>query len=331
MSGSPLRAAAMTTMTTRTTALVPLIVFGFALSTASAKDPPVLSLTMEHFRDTATVKDDPLHAKATITTENGYVEHSGLMNMVWHDEFLSAVIDQSTGQKSFQIDAEITYSGSWRSYETANYPTANGRRSVPATHISKEAANCNVGECIYTEHIAFPVDEQMLRQIAAARVAAKPVLWPYQAAAKSGPAYTGGLSDAEVAGFLLKVDEYAARPAIAGANTGSFANSAGAIAGAGSAANAPSQSDLGVGGMPVAATAEQPNRAGILIIAVNRGSVALKSGIIVGDILYEFDGHPIKTLAELQAALVAARAASSAVAIKLYRGTEPIALLAHFQ
>jgi PDZ domain-containing protein len=312
----------------RATTLVPLVVLGFGLGTASAKDPPLLSLTMEHFRDTATVNDDPLHAKATITTENGYVEHTGLMRMVWHDEFLSAVIDQSTGQKSFQIDAEITYSGSWRSYQSANYPTANGRRSVPATQISKEAANCATGDCIYTEHIAFPVDEQVLRQVAAGRVAAKPAVWPYQAIAKSGPAYTGGLSDAEVAGFLVKVDEYAAKPVVAGANTSSFANSASAIAA--NAANAPSQPDLGVGGLPVAATAEQPNRAGILIIAVNRGSVAQKSGIIVGDILYEFDGHPIKALAELQTAVAAARAASSAIPIKLYRGTEPIAVLAHF-
>src|ERR1700733_13504275 len=112
----------------RASAVVPLMVFGFAVSTASAKDPPLLSLTMEHFRDTATVNDDPVHAKATITTENGYAEHTGLMRMVWHDEFLSAVIDQSTGQKSFQIDVQITYSGSWRSYDSANYPTANGRR-----------------------------------------------------------------------------------------------------------------------------------------------------------------------------------------------------------
>jgi hypothetical protein len=312
----------------RATALVPLIVFGFAAGTACAKDPPLLSLTMEHFRDTATVKDDPLHAKATITTEQGYVEHAGPMRMVWHDEFLSAVIDRNTGQKSFQIDTEITYSGNWRSYQSANYQTANGRRSVPATEISKEAANCAVGECIYTEHIAFPVDEQVLRQVAAARVAAKPVVWPYQAIAKSGPAYTGGLSDAEVAGFLAKVDEYVARPAMADANTSSIANSASA-AGV-SAANAPSQTDLGVGGMPVAATPEQPNRAGILIIAVNRGSVAQKSGIIVGDILYEFNGHPIKALAELQTAVVAARAASSAVPVKLYRGTEPITVLARF-
>jgi S1-C subfamily serine protease len=81
--------------------------------------------------------------------------------------------------------------------------------------------------------------------------------------------------------------------------------------------------------MAVAATPEQPNRAGILIIAVPRDSVARMSGIIVGDILYEFDGHPIRQLTELQAA-VAACAPNSAVPVKLYRGTDPIALTARF-
>jgi len=62
---------------------------------------------------------------------------------------------------------------------------------------------------------------------------------------------------------------------------------------------------------------------------VNGGSIAQKSGIIVGDILYEFDGHPVKALAELEAA-VAACAANSAVAIKLYRGTDVMAVTARF-
>ena len=81
--------------------------------------------------------------------------------------------------------------------------------------------------------------------------------------------------------------------------------------------------------MPVAATVDHPSRAGILIIGVDVGSVAQKSGLIVGDILYEFDGHPIRALAELYTA-VAACAAHSAVAIKLYRGTDAMAVTAQF-
>src|SRR5216684_5684218 len=110
-------------------ALAPLIVLGFTANFAHAKDPALLSLTMEHFRDTATVKDDPVAAVTTISTENGYVEHRGLMRMVWNDEYLTSVIDEKTGQKSFQVYAWIIYGGRWRAYETASYQTPSGQKS----------------------------------------------------------------------------------------------------------------------------------------------------------------------------------------------------------
>ena len=241
------------------------------------------------------------------------------MRMVWHDEFLTAVVDKAGGQRSFQVQDEITYSGAWRFYQSATYQTANGPRSAPAIQLGKEAANCAVGDCTYTERVAFPVDEELLRQLAAAHVAAKPVIWPYKVIAKSGPAYAGGFSNAEIAGLLAKVDEYTGAGAPAGAATRSGA----------SAVHTTNRLDLGIGGMPVAATADQPTRAGILIIAVNRGSVAQKSGIIVGDILYEFNGRPIKALQQLDAALAACEA-DSAIPIKLFRGTDPMTVTARF-
>jgi S1-C subfamily serine protease len=97
----------------------------------------------------------------------------------------------------------------------------------------------------------------------------------------------------------------------------------------GSAANAALNRDFGIRGMSVDATDEQPNRAGVLVTGVDRGSVAHQAGIIVGDILYEFDGHRLKTPADLQAAL-AGRAAASTVAVKLYRGTGDTTVNARF-
>jgi PDZ domain len=297
----------------RIAALATSIVLGLTANTAYAKDPPLLSLTPEHFRDTATVKDDPVEAVTIISTENGYAEHKGPMRMVWNDEYLRSVIDKKTGQKSFQVYAWIIYGGRWRSYETANYQTPAGPKSVPAIQIGRETANCAVGDCLYTERVAFPVDEDLLRQLAAGNVPGKPTIWAYKFIAKTGPEYAGGLSSAEIAGLLAKIDEYtnavpAVKAAVAGASL---------------------KRDLGISGMPVAATTEQPNRAGILVFGVNSGSVAQKSGIITGDILYEFDGHPIKALDELEAA-VAACAANSTVAIKLYRGTAGMAVNARF-
>jgi len=294
-------------------ALVPLIVVGFTANSAYARDPALLSLSMEHFRDTATVKDDPLDAITTISTENGYAEHTGPMRMVWNDEYLTSAIDKKTGQKSFRVYAWTIYSGRLRSYESVNYQTPTGLKSVPAIQIGKETANCAVGDCLYTERVAFPVDEDLLRQLAAGNVSGKPTIWAYRLTAKSGPDYAGGLSSAEIAGLLAKIDEYTNALPVVKAN----------------ATSASLKRDLGISGMPVAATSDQPNRAGILVFGVNSGSVAQKSGIITGDILYEFDGHPVKSLDELEAA-VAACAANSTVAIKLYRGTNGMAVNAGF-
>jgi hypothetical protein len=300
-------------MKSRIAELAPFIFLGLTAHTAYAKDPALLSLTMEHFRDTATVKDDPVDATGAISTEKGFAEHRGPMRMVWNDEYLRGVVDKKTGQKSFQVYAWIIYSGRWRSYETVDYQTTTGPTSAPVTRIGREMENCAVGDCLYTERIAFPVDEELLRRLAATNAAGKPTMWTYKFIAKTGPDYAGGLSSAEIAGFLAKVDEYTNVLPVAKAN----------------ATSASLKRDLGISGMPVAANTEQPNRAGILVFGVNGGSVAQKSGIIIGDILYEFDGRSIKALAELEAA-VAACTANSTVAIKLYRGTDDMAVSARF-
>src|SRR4030081_3656956 len=189
----------------RDVALAPFFVLGITDHTAHAKDPALLSLNMEHFRDTATVKDDPADAITAISTEQGFAEHKGPMRMVWNDEYLTGVIDKKTGQKSFQVHAWIIYSGRWRSYETVRYQTLNGPTSATVTRIGKEMENCAVGDCLYTERIAFSVDEDMLRRLAATNVPGKPSLWTYKFVAKTGPDLTGGLSSAEIAGLLVKM------------------------------------------------------------------------------------------------------------------------------
>ena len=280
---------------------------------ADAKDPPLPSLTMEHFRDTATITENPQATAATISTEKGFVRHTGPLRMVWSDEYLNAVIDEKTGQRSFQVQAYVIYSGAWRSYETATYRTPDGPKSVPAIKVGKEVANCAVGDCTYTERIAFAVDEPLLRRLAEGYTPGHPAVWTYAFSAKSGPDYAGEFSSAEIAGLLAKVDGYTnTRPEVKAA-----------------AASASLKHDLGIAGLAVAATADHPSRAGVLIIGIDDGSVAQKTGMIIGDILYELDGHPIKTLTELQAA-VAACPANAAVPIKLYRGTGTLTVSARF-
>ena len=352
-------------MKLRIAALGAFVALGLTANIANAKDSKLLSLTMEHFRDTATVKDDFAAGTTTITTEKGFVVRTGPMRMVWNDEYLKGVIDRTTGEKSFQVVVMSIYSGNRRSYETANYQWASGPKSTPVTQIRTQREACGTGECTYTDYIAFSVDEAGLRQLAAGYVPGKPSIWAFKITTKPGPDYSGGLSNAEIAGFLARMDQPAPQP---GPNAAIARNNAAAkesdaiaqenaklarenaalakqnaelakenaalakanppLAAAGPAGTLP-KLDLGIGGIAVAATAGQPNRAGVLVSAVNGGSVAQKAGIIVGDIVYEFDGHPIKELAELDAA-VAACAANSSVVVKLYRGTKKVSLAARF-
>ena len=306
--------------------LAAFIVLAAGVGTAGAKDSPLLSLSMEHFRDTATVLDSPSDGAVTISTENGYKEHRGPLRTVWNDEYLEAVIDKKTGRKSYLVYVWITYTGGLRGYGTASFQSPDGPRSVSTTMVVREKSFCAVGDCTYTDRLTFPVDPDMLRRLAAQYASGTHSVWAFKLAGKSGSDYTGGLSNAEIAGLLARVDSYENDVPAAAATT-TAAGAAAATAGAAAAASL--KKDFGVGGMAVAASADQVNRAGVLIIAVSGGSIAQKSGIIVGDIVYEFAGQRIGTPAELQAA-VAASASNQAVAIKLYRGTTVMTVNAQF-
>lgn len=328
-------------MKLRTAALAPLIALVLAANPAHAKDPPLTSLTMEHFRDTATVKEDLASGTTTITTDKGFVVHTGPMKMVWNDEYLKGVIDRATGEKSLQVVVMSIYSGNRRSYQNANFQWTNGPKSAPVVQIRTQREACGTGECTYTDYIAFDVDEAGLRQIAAGYVPGKPSIWTFKITATGGPDFSGRLSSAEIAGFLARLDGPSTAPLPAAKSNAALVKENAALIKENAelkqnaelvkekAAGASLKRELGISGIAVAAAADQPNRAGVLVSAVNSGSVAQKAGIIVGDILYEFEGHPIKELADLEAA-VAASATDSPVVIKLYRGTSKMSLSVKF-
>jgi hypothetical protein len=313
----------------RRAVLAALIVLAAGVGTAGAKDSPLLSLNMEHFRDTATVLDSPTDSAVTISTENGYKEYRGPLRTVWNDEYLAAVIDKKTGRRSYLVYVWITYTGGLRGYGTASFQSPDGPRSASTTLVVREKSLCAVGDCTYTDRLTFPVDPDMLRRLAAQYASGTHSVWAFKLAGKSVPIYTGGLSNAEIAGLLARVDSYENDVAAAAAAATTATAAAAAATAAATTAAASLKKDFGVGGMAVAASADQVNRAGVLIIAVSGGSIAQKSGIIVGDIVYEFAGQRIGTPAELQAA-VAASPANQAVAIKLYRGTTVMTVNAQF-
>jgi hypothetical protein len=294
-------------------ALTVLILVAAPPCASFANDSAPRALGMEHFRDTASVAVEPAAGVTTISTERGFVDYSGPMRMVWHQEFLSAAIDDKTAGKSFQIDVSTTYSGARRAYLSANLEGMGGPKAAVPTLVKTESANCQVGECMYTDHLEIPVEEALLRHIATGYVPGSATLLTFKLVAKRGADYHGELSNAEVAGLLAKVDGYSAAPQAPVA-----------------APPAPRRLDFGISGIAVSPSATLPNRAGVLVSAVSGESVAQQAGIITGDIIYQIDDRATRSLADLEDAAAAAGSAHSTAKIRLFRGLKDVTIKARF-
>ena len=174
----------------------------------------LLAMTPDQFAACATVSDDSLDVIAKITTEPCFRETRGLLKIVWNDNFVRAHIDKKTGAATYQIYQAIMYEGDWRFYRTVNYETPDGPRSEPVTEISRDVVGCSAGRyssgCTLSEHIAFSVDEKLLRTIAGKWQPGAVAGWRFKFGAKAAEDWQDGMAAAEVAGILQAVDKYRA-------------------------------------------------------------------------------------------------------------------------
>ncbi len=285
-----------------------------ALSVAAvhARESDLLSLSADHFSQTATVQDNTAQGTIIVSTEKGFVERHGPLRTVWDDEYLRAVLNKNTGQKSFAVEVSFTYTGAHRDYKSAVFTENGESRTIAVAEHRSESVNCPTGDCTVTEYLDFPVDESMLRVLAAG--SAQPALWTFKIVGPPRKDYQGGLSTAEIAGFLARVDEEGGAVRTLDAR---------------GQPTAEIPRDLGVAGMTIEATEESPPRSGLLLTAVNRGSAGQKAGLLVGDMVYELDGHPIKSPSDLSQAVNRSHLKPT-VTVKLYRGKEKLSVSATF-
>lgn len=172
----------------------------------------LLAMTPAEFEKAAAVKDDALEVQATITTQPAFRETRGLLKIVWNDNFLRAFIDKKTGKATYQLYQRITYNApSWKFYKLANYETPTGPESVEVMELGRDV-DCSssrlMGGCTYTETIAVPVKEELLRTIAGLYVPNQQDAWRFRFKAQSGEDFNDGMMPAEVAGMLAAVDGY---------------------------------------------------------------------------------------------------------------------------
>lgn len=179
----------------------------------------LLAMTPDQFASCAAVSDDSLDVIATITTQPCFRETRGLLKIVWNDNFIRAHVDKKTGVATYQLYQSIMYEGDWRFYRTVNYETPDGPRSEPVTEISRDVIGCSGGRytsgCTLSEHVAFSIDEKLLRTIATKWQPGVAAGWRFKFGAKAAQDWQDGMSAAEVSGLLQAVDRYRAARGLA--------------------------------------------------------------------------------------------------------------------
>ena len=205
-----------------------LAVFMAAAAPASASADPLphqvgalFAMTPDQFAAAADVKDDALETVATISTMRGWQQHDGLLGIVNDDGFFRAFIDKTSGETRFQVYHMVRYTEQHRArFEVVNYETPDGPVSVPLIPIGRYRGSCRVYVgCAYLETFAFPVDEALLRTLAAKYLPGRVAVWKYRLKAKTGAERDEGFAPAEIAGILIAVDHYRAAHGLTGAQT----------------------------------------------------------------------------------------------------------------
>lgn len=277
--------------------------------------------TSEDFKRNATVVEDAGEAKTKISSESAH-----------NRSFLRAYVNTRSGEITYQVYTRNQYSGTqYRLYRTAYFQTGAGSDSSPVVVLSRASQACDAsGKCEFREDSGFLVSEAVLRA-AAKDYSADPQSapeWKFRLKDKSGDQSDGYLLEAEIAGLLARVDDYVAdskipryRPNTVDQPLLSPLNSmvAFGIQGANKGELAP----------PIAAALGSAELKGIFVITVSPGSLAESAGVKAGDDLYEFNGKPIASAQQMQAA-VAGAGAGTAVPIKVMRSGAPVSMVAQF-
>jgi hypothetical protein len=170
----------------------------------------LLAMTPADFGSKISIKDDSLETTAVISTVNGWQYKEGLLKLVNSDQFFRAFINKKTGATNYQVYQYVTYYGDgWAFFNLVNYETPNGPESKELDVISRDVTSCSayVG-CGHVEHVAFSVEESLLREAASKYQPGNAQIWRFRLKAKSGAERDEGFVPAEIVALLKAVDDY---------------------------------------------------------------------------------------------------------------------------
>ncbi len=188
-----------------------LVLSGCSINPTQAQlQRQALGLSVEHFQNGVTVKDDAFETSAILSTQKGVVPPRQLLQKTWSDEFVRGFINKKTGAKSYQVYVILDrYGWGWVKPYRANF--GSPLRTVPTVRIDREKICTKKKQpCTRREVVGFGLPPGELRRVVETASAGdlKTKVWGFKIKTKDGSDYVGTLPLAEIIGLYRAMQAY---------------------------------------------------------------------------------------------------------------------------
>lgn len=161
------------------------------------------------------LEDDPMDFLATFSTKDSFQWKEGLFKQVWSDIFLRAFVEKSTGETKYQVYFHFfQLAQQWPNFSSVNYASPQGLQRAELQQIGSDV-DCSTMTlyrmCAYSEHLVFSVPEELLRHYAGTYTPNGADGWALRFKAQAGDDGNIEILPGEIAGLLMRVDEYRAK------------------------------------------------------------------------------------------------------------------------
>lgn len=173
------------------------------LPASSENTNPTVALALDkiYFKNRLITENDIEKNTLVISTINGFHKKPRNNTKAWANNYVTALIDKTTGNITYQINSLVQYKDHDKHlYKKVSYNTSTTYITTDASILSHEISclGSAYSGCIHTEHVAFTIDSTLIENIAASYTEGAQNKWHYKLSPKKGRSYSAYLFFSEI-------------------------------------------------------------------------------------------------------------------------------------
>jgi hypothetical protein len=180
-------------------------------STKNIGSAEAVTLDKAYFENRLITEDDIEKNTVIISTINGFHKKPRNNTNAWANNYITALIDKTTGNITYQINSLIQYKDHDKHlYKEVSYNTSTAHKTKEAFILSHEISclGSAYSGCMHTEHVTFTIDSILLTEIASRYTEESNNKWRYKLSPKNGRSYSAHLFIAEISALVEAAREH---------------------------------------------------------------------------------------------------------------------------